>query len=87
MKELTYESCKTQIGPTVGSWLAGAALSAVIVGICVLGHKNGWCRCRYDTSADTTNAVYRTGGSPVLPFMSNPVHNWHPANINHIHHR
>lgn len=87
MKELTCESGGTQMGQTVGSWLAGVVLSAVIAGICVLGHKAGCCKYRYEAKADATNAVYRTGGSPMLPFMSNPVHNWHPANINHIHHR
>jgi hypothetical protein len=72
---------------TVGSWLVGIVVSAVIVGFCLLGHKTGCCNCRYEDNADTTNTIYSTGGSSMLPFMANPVHNWHPANINHIHHR
>lgn len=72
---------------TAGSWLAGIVVSAVIVGICALGHKTGCCGCRYEASANTTNTTYGTDGSSVLPFMANPVHNWHPANINHVYHR
>ena len=72
---------------TVGSWLAGIVVSAVIVGICVLGHRTGICRCRYEASANTTNTTHGTVRSSVLPFMANPVHNWHPANINHVYHR
>lgn len=87
MKELTCERGVERIDQTVGSWLAGLALSAVIVGICGLGHKTGCCRCRYEASEDTTNTVYRTGGSSMLQYMINPVHSWHPVNINHIHHR
>ena len=67
---------------TLGSLLAGIILSAIIIGICKLGHRYGFCNCG-DYANTTTNETHG-GRSTVLPFMANPVHNWHPANINHV---
>ena len=67
---------------TIGSLLAGIILSATIIGICKLGHRYGLCNCD-DYPKDSTNETYGVR-SNVLPYMANPVHNWHPANINHV---
>jgi len=67
---------------TIGTWLAGIIVSAIVLGICALcGKFAEKDRVKYQTN-DTQRVK-----SGVLPFMANPVHNWHPANINHVHHR
>lgn len=67
---------------TIGSWLVAIVVSVVIVGISMIGHRLGWCNCddRANISTNETHGVK----SVVVPFMANPVHNWHPANVNHI---
>ena len=67
---------------TIGTWLAGIIVSAIVLGISALcGKFAEEDRVKYQTN-DTQRVK-----SGVLPFMANPVHNWHPANINHVHHR
>ena len=67
---------------TIGSWLAGIIVSAIILGIFALCGKFA----EEDRVKYQTNDVHRVK-SVVLPYMANPVHNWHPANVNHIYRR
>lgn len=67
---------------TIGTWLAGIIVSAIVLGICALCGKFA----EEDRVKYQTNDTHRVKSS-MSPFMANPVHNWHPANINHVHHR
>ena len=69
---------------TIGSLLAGIIIGAIIIGFYKLGHRYGLCNCG-DYPEDSTNETHG-GRSNVLPYMTNPVYNWHPANVNHVHH-
>ena len=69
---------------TIGTLLAGIILSAIIIGICKLGHRYGLCNCG-DYPEDSTNETH-DGRSNVIQFMINPVHKWHPLNVNHVNH-
>lgn len=69
---------------SLGTFLAGIIISAIILGIFALcGKFAEEDRAKYQCQ---TNDTYRVR-SGVLPYMANPVHNWHPANINHVYHR
>jgi len=70
---------------TIGTLLAGIIISAIIIGICKLGHRYGLCNCG-DYPKDSTNETH-VGRSNVLQFMVNPVYRWHPLNVNHVNHR
>ena len=67
---------------TIGTWLAGIIVSAIILGICALCGKFA----EEDRALYQTNDTHRVK-SGVVPYMANPVHKWHPANVNHVHHR
>lgn len=73
---------------TVGSLLAGIILSAIIICVFALGHRFGTCKsCEAcENMASMTNETHGVR-SGILPYMVNPVHNWHPANVNHVYHR
>ena len=69
---------------TIGTWLAGIIVSVIVLGIAALcGKFAEEDRAKYQTQTNDTHRVK----SGVLQYMANPVHNWHPANINHVHHR
>ena len=69
---------------TIGTWLAGIIVSAIILGIFALcGKFAEEDRAKYQTQTNDTHRVK----SVILPYMANPVHSWHPANVNHVHHR
>ena len=68
---------------TIGTWLAGIIVSAIILGICALcGKFAEEDRAKYQAQTNDTHRVK----SGVVPYMANPVHKWHPANVNHVHH-
>ena len=67
---------------TVGSWIAGIAVSAVIIGVCWLCGSFA-----EEDHAASAESCQHSARSAVVPYMANPVHNWHPANINHVYHR
>ena len=68
---------------TLGTLLAGIIVSAIILGICALCGKFA----EEDRVKYQTNETHRARSNVLVPYMANPVHNWHPANINHVHHR
>ena len=69
---------------TIGTWLAGIIVAAIVLGICALcGKFAEEDRVKYQTQTNDTHRVK----SGVLPYMANPVHSWHPANVNHVNHR
>lgn len=70
---------------TIGTLIAGIILSAIIIGVCKLGHRYGLCN-RCDYPEDSINETHG-GRSNVPQFMANPVHKWHPLNVNHVNHR
>lgn len=71
---------------TLGTWLAGIIVAAIIVGLCRLGQRYGFCNCG-DYANTTTNETHRARANVLVPYMANPVHKWHPANVNHVYHR
>ena len=67
---------------TIGTWLAYIILAVVVLGVfCLCGKFAEEDRAKYQT--DDTHSVK----SGVVPYMANPVHKWHPANVNHVNHR
>ena len=74
---------------TIGTWLAGLIVALIVLGICALcGKFAEEDRAKYQTN-ETHGGTNETHGgrSNVLPYMANPVHKWHPANVNHVNHR
>jgi hypothetical protein len=69
---------------TIGTWLAGIIVAVIVLGVFALcGKFAEEDRAKQQTQ---TNETHR-GKSVILPYMANPVHSWHPANVNHVHHR
>ena len=67
---------------TIGTWLAGIVVSAIVLGICALCGRFA----EEDRIKHQANDTHRVK-SNVTPFMINPVHKWHPANVNHVNRR
>ena len=71
---------------TIGTWLAFIILSASIIGICKLGHRYGLCNCG-DYPKYSANETHGGRSNVMVQYMVNPVHKWHPLNVNHVNHR
>ena len=70
---------------TIGTWLAGIILSAIIIGVCKLGHRYDLCNCG-DYPKDSTNETHVGRSNVMVQYMLNPVYKWHPLNVNHVNH-
>ena len=69
---------------TIGTMLAYIIVATIVLGIFYLcGKFAEEDRAKYQAQ---TNDAHRVK-SGVVPYMANPVHKWHPANVNHVHHR
>ena len=69
---------------TIGTLLAYIICAVIVLSIFYLcGKFAEEDRAKYQAQ---TNDTHRAK-SGVVPYMANPVHKWHPANVNHVHHR
>ena len=68
---------------TIGTLLAYIIVATIVLGIFYLcGKFAEEDRAKCQTQTNETNRVK----SGVVPYMANPVHKWHPANVNHVNH-
>lgn len=68
---------------TIGTLLAYIIVATIVLGIFYLcGKFADEDRAKYQAQTNDTHRVK----SGVVPYMANPVHNWHPANVNHVNH-
>ena len=69
---------------TIGTLLAYIIVATIVLGIFALcGKFAEEDRAKYQAQTNDTHRVK----SGVVPYMANPVHKWHPANVNHVNHR
>ena len=68
---------------TIGTWLAYIIVATIVLGVFYLcGKFAEEDRAKYQAQTNDTHGVK----SGVVPYMANPVHKWHPANVNHVNH-